>query len=417
MVLILALMLGLTAYAEAQVPVIVQLSPSGNITSVVSALNGILLDNIPGTKIYLLNLPIPVPSALNSLLSPLENLLLGIQWAEVNSGITLPNVGQLGVLQGVSGVAPNWYQAQPTWQIMHGQDALADSRGAGVIIADLNSRVDSTHPAIASHLTGGFDFVTGKPTGYGVLNAESASFMDQPPGLLDQLTSSLLGQSTAGFLNSMNLPIASSNPAYSHGTEVAGVLAAIAPDSSIMPLRVFDDNGQTDLFSVAKAIRYAVQHGAQVINMSFGTMTNSNAIQNSITYAKSMNVTMTASAGNNNTNSPQYPAAYSGVITTAATNISDQKAWFSNYGGDVVMDAPGDNIILPYPGGLYSVVSGTSFSAPVLAGTAALIRSLRTTGTTASITGAAVNINAENPNFVNQLGFGRIDVLQAVKPN
>ena len=417
MVLILALMLGLTAYAEAQVPVIVQLSPSGNITSVVSALNGILLDNIPGTKIYLLNLPIPVPSALNSLLSPLENLLLGIQWAEVNSGITLPNVGQLGVLQGVSGVAPNWYQAQPTWQIMHGQDALADSRGAGVIIADLNSRVDSTHPAIASHLTGGFDFVTGKPTGYGVLNAESASFMDQPPGLLDQLTSSLLGQSTAGFLNSLNLPIASSNPAYSHGTEVAGVLAAIAPDSSIMPLRVFDDNGQTDLFSVAKAIRYAVQHGAQVINMSFGTMTNSNAIQNSITYAKSMNVTMTASAGNNNTNSPQYPAAYSGVITTAATNISDQKAWFSNYGGDVVMDAPGDNIILPYPGGLYSVVSGTSFSAPVLAGTAGLIRSLRTTGTTASITGAAVNINAENPNFVNQLGFGRIDVLQAVKPN
>jgi len=415
--LILLLMLGLTAYAEAQVPVIVQLSPSGNITSVVSALNGILLDNIPGTKIYLLNLPIPVPSALNSLLSPLENLLLGIQWAEVNSGITLPNVGQLGVLQGVSGVAPNWYQAQPTWQIMHGQDALADSRGAGVIIADLNSRVDSTHPAIASHLTGGFDFVTGKPTGYGVLNAESASFMDQPPGLLDQLTSSLLGQSTAGFLNSLNLPIASSNPAYSHGTEVAGVLAAIAPDSSIMPLRVFDDNGQTDLFSVAKAIRYAVQHGAQVINMSFGTMTNSNAIQNSITYAKSMNVTMTASAGNNNTNSPQYPAAYSGVITTAATNISDQKAWFSNYGGDVVMDAPGDNIILPYPGGLYSVVSGTSFSAPVLAGTAALIRSLRTTGTTASITGAAVNINAENPNFVNQLGFGRIDVLQAVKPN
>jgi len=168
---------------------------------------------------------------------------------------------------------------------------------------------------------------------------------------------------------------------------------------------------------LAKAIRYAVDYGAQVINMSFGTMTNSNAIQNSITYAKSMNVTMTASAGNNNTNSPQYPAAYSGVITTAATNISDQKAWFSNYGGDVVMDAPGDNIILPYPGGLYSVVSGTSFSAPVLAGTAALIRSLRTTGTTASITGAAVNINAENPNFVNQLGFGRIDVLQAVKPN
>ena len=415
--LILLLMLGLTAYAEAQVPVIVQLSPSGNITSVVSALNGILLDNIPGTKIYLLNLPIPVPSALNSLLSPLENLLLGIQWAEVNSGITLPNVGQLGVLQVVSGVAPNWYQAQPTWQIMRAQNALAYSRGAGVIIADLNSRVDSTHPAIASHLTGGFDFVTGKPTGYAVLNGESASFMDQNPDLLDQLTASLLGQSSAGLLNSLGLPIASSNPAYSHGTECAGVLAAIAPDSLIMPLRIFDDNGQSDLFSTAKAVRYAVQHGAQVINMSFGTFTNSNAIKSSITYAQSMNITLTASAGNENTTSSQYPAAYSGVITAAATNVFDQKASFSNYGSSVVVDAPGVNVILPYPGGMYSVVSGTSFSAPAVAGTAALIRSLLVTGTTASITGAAVNINAENPNYANQLGYGRIDVLQAVQPN
>ena len=105
------------------------------------------------------------------------------------------------------------------------------------------------------------------------------------------------------------------------------------------------------------------------------------------------------------------------MIATAATNINDQKAPFSNYGQSVVVDAPGVNIILPYPGGMYTVVSGTSFSAPTVAGTAALIRSLRVNGATASITGTAVNINAENPNYVNQLGYGRIDVLQAVKPN
>jgi len=410
-------MLGLTAYAEAQVPVIVQISPLRNITSIVGALNGTVLDSIPDAHIYLLNLPIPAPSALNSLLSPVMGLL-GIQWAEVNSGITLPNVGQLGVLQVVSGVAPNWYQAQPTWQITRAQSALAYSRGAGVIIADLNSRVDSTHPAIASHLTGGYDFVAGKPAGYGVLNQSSAGFLDQSSaGFLDQSSAGFLDQSSAGFLDSLGLPIASSNPAYSHGTECAGVLAAIAPDSLIMPLRIFDDNGQTDLFSTAKAIRYAVQHGAQVVNMSFGTFTNSNAIKSSITYAQSMNITLTASAGNENTTSSQYPAAYSGVITAAATNVFDQKASFSNYGSSVVVDAPGVNVILPYPGGMYSVVSGTSFSAPAVAGTAALIRSLRVTGTTASITGAAVNINAENPNYANQLGYGRIDVLQAVQPN
>jgi subtilisin family serine protease len=148
--------------------------------------------------------------------------------------------------------------------------------------------------------------------------------------------------------------------------------------------------------------------------MSFGTLTDSHAIKNSINYALGLNLTLVASAGNNNTTSPQYPAAYSGVITTAATDINDQKASFSNYGNSVVVDAPGVNIILPYPGGMYSVVSGTSFSAPAVAGTAALVRSLRTTGTTASITGTAVNINSANPNYVNQLGYGRIDVLHAV---
>jgi subtilisin family serine protease len=416
--LTLILMLGLTAYAEAQVPVIVQLSPLGNITSITRVLNGTVLDSIPNTHIYLLN--VPLSSTLNSLLSPLSPVLglLGIQWVEVNSGITLPNVGQLGVLQVASGAGPNWYQAQPAWQLMHGPNALAYSRGAGVIIADLNSRVDTTHPAIAKHLIGGYDFVTGKPTGYGVLDQSSASFLDQSSAsFLDQSSASFLDQSSASFLDTLGLPVASSNPAYSHGTECAGVLAAIAPDSLIMPLRIFDDNGQTDLFSAAKAIRYAVDHGAQVINMSFGTLTNSSAVKSSITYAQSVNVTLAASAGNNNTTSPQYPAAYSGVITTAATNIFDQKASFSNYGSSIVVDAPGVNIILPYPGGIYTVVSGTSFSAPAVAGTAALIRSLHVTGATASITGTSVNINVENPHYVNQLGHGRIDVLQAVKAN
>ena len=173
-----------------------------------------------------------------------------------------------------------------------------------------------------------------------------------------------------------------------------------------MPLRVFDGNGQTDLFTIAKAIRYAVQHGAQVVNMSFGTLTNSNAIRNSVDYALASNVTLTASAGNNNTTIPQYPAAYSGVITTAATNIFDQKASFSNYGTAIVVDAPGVNVILPYPGGMYSVVSGTSFSAPAVAGTAALVRSLQVNGTTQTITDGTLKIDSENPDLCRPAGPG-----------
>src|SRR5215475_6564816 len=136
--LMLFLMLRLTAYAEAQVPVIVKLSLLGNINTIAGQLHGTVVDSIPGTKIYLLSLPTPVSSVLGSLLSPVTSLvspvtsllsqvtgLLGVQWAEVNSGVTLPLVGQLEVLQPASGAAPDWYKAQPTWQIMHAQDALA----------------------------------------------------------------------------------------------------------------------------------------------------------------------------------------------------------------------------------------------------------------------------------------------------
>jgi subtilisin family serine protease len=407
LLLALILMFVLTAHAGAA-PLIVQISGLNNISSVAASLGATVLDGIPDSNIYLLNVPAPIP--------PFLAALLGIQWQETNSGVTLPNIGQLGVFQVISGTSPDWYKYQPTWQIMHSQEALAYSRGAGVIIADLNSRVDTTHPALTGHLTNGYDFVSGKPAGYGVLNQSSTGFMDQSStGFMDQSSTGFMDQSSTGFMDALGLPLASGNPAYSHGTLCAGVLAAIAPDSTIMPLRVFDDNGQTDLFTIAKAIRYAVQHGAQVVNMSFGTFTNSNAIRGSINYALSMNVTLTASGGNDNTTAPQYPAAYSGVITTAATDISDQKASFSNYGASIVVDAPGVNVILPYPGGLYSVVSGTSFSAPAVAGTAALVRSLRANAVTSSITGAAVNIDSENPDYARQLGYGRIAVLESIQ--
>jgi thermitase len=168
---------------------------------------------------------------------------------------------------------------------------------------------------------------------------------------------------------------------------------------------------------MAKAIRYAVQNGAQVINMSFGSLSLSESMQSAIQYAQQKNVLLVASAGNNNTSAPQYPAAYSGVMTSAATDLLDHKAEFSNYGSYIFTDAPGVNVISAYPGGYYSVVSGTSFSAPAVAATAALVRSLSVTGVANAIAGGAVNIDSQNPNYAKQLGYGRIDVLHAVKPN
>jgi subtilisin family serine protease len=404
------LLFGLTIQANAA-PLIVQIGPLSSITAIVGALGGSLLDSIPGTNIYLLNVPVVPSSTLAS--------LLGIQWMESNNGVTQPGFTPLSRISVPVTVDSDWYKYQPSMLLIRSADALAYSRGRGVVIADINSKVDVAHPALIGHLTSGYDFVVGKPSGSTVLNQSSSSFMDQSSSsfmdqssssFMDQFSATLLDQSSSSFMDG-------TNPAYSHGTLCAGVLAVVAPESMIMPLRVFDDSGSADLFTISKAIRYAVDHGAQVINMSFGTLDNSQAIKSAITYASNRSVVLVASAGNNGTSAPQYPAAWTGVVTAAATDLWDQKATFSNYGSSVYVDAPGVNIFSTYPGGSYAVVSGTSFSAPIIAGTAALIRAQQSSGVAAKIAAGALNIDSKNPAYAHQLGYGRIDVTAAVNPD
>ena len=252
-------------------PVIVQISPGANITSIASTLGVTVIDSIPGTNIYLLNVPIgPLfnPATVQSLGATLP----GIDWSELNTGVLLPSFAVYGIVAVPPTQAADWYKNQPAWQLIEAQQALRYSTGRRIVIADINSHVDYRHPALAGHLTSGYDFVASRPAGSAVLNQSEAGFLDQ---------------SEAGFLDDTGLLM---NPAYSHGTLCAGVLAAIAPDSMIMPLRAFDDRGQSDLFTLTKAIRYAVQQGAQVINMSFGIPFASNSLQSAVQYAEQNNI-------------------------------------------------------------------------------------------------------------------------------
>ena len=423
---IITLLFGATAaQAQTKVPVIVKVSPLSSITRVLTAMaGGSVVDSVPGTDIYLVS--VPNASLVDNLLAMPDSLLqsLGIEWLEVNQGVIEPGHLRFGILQKTG--AADWYKDQPSFLLIRAGQALPYSTGRGIVIADINSKVDVGHPSLIGHLTGGYDFVGNRPANSAILDQSSASFLDQSSGsFLDQSSGSFLDQSSASFLDQSSASFldqssgsfldGSANPAYSHGTLTVGVIAAIAPDAMIMPLRAFDDNGNADAFILAKAIRFAANQGAEVVNMSFGSLDNSQVIKNSIEYAKSKGVTLVASAGNSNTSAPQYPAAYSGVLTTAATDLSDVKASFSNYGSYVYVDAPGVNLILPYPGGYYAMVSGTSFSSPEVAATAALIRSIRPSGISSSMANSAVDIDSKNPNYQNQLGHGRIDVLQAVR--
>src|SRR5262249_37158596 len=138
-------------------------------------------------------------------------------------------------------------------------------------------------------------------------------------------------------------------------------------------------------------------------------------LKNAIKDAVKSGVIVVASAGNDNTSVPQYPAAYPDVVSVAATDLNDVKAPFSNYGATISVSAPGTHIISAYPGGYYAELSGTSFSAPLVAGEAALLRSVKANSSTAAIEAGVDNIDAANPKYVGQLGTGRINLLKALQ--
>ena len=300
-------------------------------------------------------------------------------------------------------------------------------------MADINSAVDYGHPALRGHLTSGVDFVSQQGPSYAALNQASGSFLDQSSGsfldqssgsfldqssgsFLDQSSGSFLDQSSGSFLDGrpvLNM-IGAGNAAYGHGTLCAGLIAAVAPRAMVMPLRVFDDNGEADIFTITKAIRYAIRNKVGVINMSFGISTNSRTVREAVAAAIAANIVVTGSAGNANSSTPQYPASYSSVLSVAATDLADKKGSFSNYGSSISVSAPGVNIISAYPGGYYAVVSGTSFAAPIVAGEAALVRSKQVFGGADDIVRGTVDINAQNPQYVGKLGKGRIDVTSGV---
>ncbi|WP_132997230.1 S8 family serine peptidase [Sulfitobacter pontiacus] len=184
---------------------------------------------------------------------------------------------------------------------------------------------------------------------------------------------------------------------HGHGTPVAGAIVAhqsgyqyisgAAPDAKVMPLNVVRAGQEVDLFAVAKAIDYAISKDVDIINMSFGTYVHSNAFQNMINQAFFNEILLVAAAGNDGldvTQNPYYPCVYPGVICVGATTATDEKAPFSNYGEGtpnfrlgVSLGAPGERLKLVSGRGGTFIGSGTSYAAPLVSGTLAMLRAAR----------------------------------------
>lgn len=176
---------------------------------------------------------------------------------------------------------------------------------------------------------------------------------------------------------------------HGHGTHVAGTIGAVGSNNvgvtgvnwntRIMALKFLGSNGSGSTLNAVTAIDYAIDHGVDVINASFGGGFYSQALYEAVERAEKAGVLFVAAAGNSNQNNdlkPQYPSGFtlSNVVAVAASDQDDDRAWFSNYGENTVhVTAPGANILSTLPQNKYGLLSGTSMAAPQVSGIAGLV--------------------------------------------
>ncbi|OCA88955.1 S8 family serine peptidase [Pseudobacillus wudalianchiensis] len=172
-------------------------------------------------------------------------------------------------------------------------------------------------------------------------------------------------------------------PVDHHGTHVAGIIGAamnssgvtgVAPGVKLMPINVFEGE-YADSYTIAEAILYAVDQGADVLNLSLGSYSYTGILEYAANYAVNKGAIVIAAAGNEDTSLPFYPAALSNVIGVSATSAADKITRFSNFGRYINVSAPGQDILSTIAGNSYGYMDGTSMAAPVVSGTAALILS------------------------------------------
>ena len=217
-----------------------------------------------------------------------------------------------------------------------------------------------------------------------------------------------------------------------HGTHVAGIasavtnngvgIASIGYNCKILPVKTSENDirdGVAPLISFGfEGIVYAADNHARVINCSWGGGGYSLLGQDVINYALSKGAVVVCSAGNNSSAGLSYPADYNGVLSVAATQDNDIKSTYSNYGHGIGVCAPGDNIYSTWQPDTYINEYGTSMASPLAAGVCALVASKFPQYTAEQIREQVrVNCNdisAQNPNYINMLGKGRINAFNSV---
>ncbi|MDX1977769.1 MAG: S8 family peptidase [Pseudanabaenaceae cyanobacterium bins.68] len=254
--------------------------------------------------------------------------------------------------------------------------------GRDVVVAVIDTGIDLNHPDLAGSFWRNPDEIAGDRldndnNGY-VDDLTGYDFVSRDGNPIHTTSRELHGTHVAGIIsanrNGVNA-IDSNNQTY----EVTG----IAYDALIMPIRVLNSSGRGNSQAVASGIRYAVDNGADIINLSLGSPMISNLELEALRYAEQKGVVVVAAAGNNGYTAvvPEYPARLAATedfgIAVGAVDRNQQVAQFSNPAGDQAsypfVVAPGVSILSTIPNGNYGILSGTSMAAPHVTGVVALM--------------------------------------------
>jgi type VII secretion-associated serine protease mycosin len=274
---------------------------------------------------------------------------------------------------------------------MRVRDAWTRETGAANVIAVLDTGVQSSHPDLAGRLVAGIDLVN-----------DDANATDDN----------------------------------GHGTWVSGIIVANANDGygiagiswtdKVMPVKIMDGEGIGSTANLMEGIRWAADHGADVINMSVGGFPYSQVVQDAVNYAYTNGVVLVGAAGNNRREETYYPASYDNVVSVSATQPQDELSNWSSWGPKVDVSAPGSSVLTTNcytctyadhdSWGTHTYISGTSFATPNVAGVVALIRARYPTYTPSQVVSRLVSTvdDLGYGGWDGRYGAGRVNAFRAV---